>query len=70
MIGTEGVGKSHALNILATHPRKVPVPFQPEKNDYGVEGIGHTTQGINAYITSERVILLGEYYTFSVQLML
>ncbi|XP_067934800.1 nonsense-mediated mRNA decay factor SMG9-like isoform X2 [Watersipora subatra] len=69
VLGTEGVGKTHAMNLLATHPKKEPFPFAPELNEYGCEGVGHTTQGINAFITSERVILLDCQPIFSTSVL-
>lgn len=63
MLGTTGVGKTHVMNLLATYPNKPAMPtFKLEKDDHkcGGEGVWHTTHGINAYVTSEKLILLGE----------
>ncbi|KAF6025657.1 SMG9 [Bugula neritina] len=56
VLGLEGVGKTYIMNLLATRPKSAVPPFKAERT--GPDGAGHSTFGMNAYVTPERVILL------------
>lgn len=58
VLGCEGVGKTCIMNLLATYPMKEPKPF-PGGSSQG-DRTGHSSLGVTAYVTSDRVILLGE----------
>lgn len=62
VLGCEGVGKTYIMNLLATYPkREEHTPF-PVGNGPG-ERSGHSTLGVSAYITSDRIILIGKRLT-------
>lgn len=66
MLGLEGVGKTYIMNLLATRPKSAVPPFKAERT--GPDGAGHSTFGMNAYVTPERVILLGYFLLVLFQL--
>ena len=59
VLGCEGVGKTYIMNLLATYPKSEEhTPF-PVGNEPG-ERRGHSTMGLSAYVTSDRIILIGK----------
>lgn len=65
VLGGEGVGKTHILSLLASHPAENKSPFSTNERNLSPSSIAHSTAGVNMYITNERTILLGKlHYIF------